>query len=226
MIIREEKHRNVMTYYLEGRMDTNAAAVLEEKISVIPRFITELIIDFEKLNYISSMGLRVVLKLYKKMAAIDGKLTCKNFNGEVRSAFEISGFINTVIRDESAAIIRKAISSDTISYSLIGNLDELKAQELKGECKKIREEGIKDISMDCSQVTAISNEAGAALIEIRKQVESKGGALFVNNLNEQLAKKHSYLEYKNKLTSAYEDAEKLAVLRSVHNSRDEIRKNT
>ena len=51
-----------------------------------------LIADFDKVNYISSAGLRVLLISQKKMIAEKGKMTLVNLHDNVRSVLEDTGF--------------------------------------------------------------------------------------------------------------------------------------
>ena len=53
--------------------------------------ITDIVLDLEKLEYISSAGLRVVLSLHKKMCRI-GSLKLINASDEVMEVFDITGF--------------------------------------------------------------------------------------------------------------------------------------
>lgn len=68
-----------------------------------------LILDFSKLSYISSVGLRVVLKAGKEMRKSQGKFAISGLNQNVRSVFEMSGFISlfNVYENISEALINK-----------------------------------------------------------------------------------------------------------------------
>ena len=56
---------------LKGRLDTTTAPELEAALELDG--ITDLVLDFEGLEYISSAGLRVILAAQKKMSA-QGKM--------------------------------------------------------------------------------------------------------------------------------------------------------
>ena len=75
----------------EGRLDTVTAPELEAAIREEAEGVTELTLDFAKLDYISSAGLRVLLAAQKRMNA-GGKMTVKNVNGTIAEIFEITGF--------------------------------------------------------------------------------------------------------------------------------------
>ena len=76
---------------LEGRLDTITAPALEEEIKQSLNGITELIFDFEKLEYISSAGLRVLLAAQKIMNK-QGSMIIKNVNDVINDVFEVTGF--------------------------------------------------------------------------------------------------------------------------------------
>ena len=81
---------NNLTIKLEGRLDTNTAPDLEKEVESLDG-VENLIFDFEKLEYISSAGLRIILALQKIMNN-KGGMTIKNVNDEVKEVFEITGF--------------------------------------------------------------------------------------------------------------------------------------
>lgn len=76
---------------LKGRLDTTTAPELEAALELDG--ITDLVLDFEGLEYISSAGLRVILAAQKKMSA-QGKMVIKNVNDTIKEVFEITGFID------------------------------------------------------------------------------------------------------------------------------------
>jgi anti-sigma B factor antagonist len=91
MTIKKNKADNVMTIALSGRLDTVTAPELELEISNALAGITELILDLEKLDYISSAGLRVLLSTQKTMNE-RGIMTVKNVNSTIMEIFEVTGF--------------------------------------------------------------------------------------------------------------------------------------
>ena len=90
MSLKIEK-KNAETLTLAGRLDTLTAPELETEISAILPSVQTLILDMEKLDYISSAGLRVILKTQKALEKKAGlKLT--HVSNEVKEVFDISGF--------------------------------------------------------------------------------------------------------------------------------------
>lgn len=76
---------------LEGRLDTTTSPLLEKELKESIDGITELVLDFKKLEYISSAGLRVVLSAQKAMNK-QGKMTIRNVCEDIMEIFEITGF--------------------------------------------------------------------------------------------------------------------------------------
>lgn len=78
-------------YALEGRLDTTTAPELEQALKVDMDGADELTLDFSKLDYISSAGLRVLLAAHKAMGA-KGGMKVTNANEMVREVFDVTGF--------------------------------------------------------------------------------------------------------------------------------------
>ena len=78
-------------FELEGRLDTTTAPELEKELQEALEGITELILDFEKLDYISSSGLRVLLTTRKIMMA-QGDMKVIHVNEAIMDIFEVTGF--------------------------------------------------------------------------------------------------------------------------------------
>lgn len=78
---------------LEGRLDTTTSPDLEKELRSSVAGITELVFDFEKLEYISSAGLRVLLAMQKIMNK-QGEMLLKNVSETVMEVFEVTGFVD------------------------------------------------------------------------------------------------------------------------------------
>lgn len=76
---------------LEGRLDTTTSPELEVELKQGLNGITELTFDFEKLEYISSAGLRILLTAQKVMNK-QGSMIVKNVNDVIDEVFEVTGF--------------------------------------------------------------------------------------------------------------------------------------
>ena len=82
---------DIITYKLEGRLDTATSPDLEEEVKGISEDTKELIFDFENLEYISSAGLRGLLSAQKIMNK-QGEMKVINVNETIMEIFEVTGF--------------------------------------------------------------------------------------------------------------------------------------
>ena len=80
-------------FTLEGRLDTVTAPELEAELKETLDGLRELTLDFEKLEYISSAGLRVLLSAQKVMAK-QGVMKVVHVNETIMEIFEVTGFID------------------------------------------------------------------------------------------------------------------------------------
>ena len=74
-----------------GRLDTTTAPELEATIDGCVAGIKELVLDCSELEYVSSAGLRVILKAQKLMNA-QGEMKLTNVNETIMEVFDITGF--------------------------------------------------------------------------------------------------------------------------------------
>lgn len=91
MTITKSQNGSSLTVALEGRLDTTTAPELEKELKDSLNDVTELILDFAKLDYISSAGLRVLLSAHKTMAS-KGAMKVTHVNEIVQEVFEVTGF--------------------------------------------------------------------------------------------------------------------------------------
>ena len=91
MIISKQQNGNTLTLAVEGRLDTVTSPELEKELKETMDSVESLILDFSKLDYISSAGLRVLLSAHKAMSA-KGGMKVKNVNEIVREVFDVTGF--------------------------------------------------------------------------------------------------------------------------------------
>lgn len=78
---------------LAGRLDTAASAQFARDIEPLMDNANKTItMDCEKLEFISSSGLRLFLSLRKQTIAKGGKVVLQNINADVKQVFTITGF--------------------------------------------------------------------------------------------------------------------------------------
>ncbi len=91
MTITANQKDKALEIALEGRLDTMTAPELESELNKSLPGAETLTLDFSKLDYISSAGLRVLLSAHKNMSA-KGGMKIKNVNEIVREVFDVTGF--------------------------------------------------------------------------------------------------------------------------------------
>lgn len=74
---------------LKGRLDTVSAPELESRWEGLPGAWTEVVLDMEGVDYVSSAGLRVLLQGHKKM---QGRFQLRKVTEAVMEVFEMTGF--------------------------------------------------------------------------------------------------------------------------------------
>ena len=92
MIINKIQNGSSITLSVEGRLDTQTSPELEKILKEICD-VKEITLDFKKLDYISSAGLRVLLATHKDLSQ-KGCLTIINSNEAVLDVFEVTGFMD------------------------------------------------------------------------------------------------------------------------------------
>ena len=95
MTIEKKQDGSKMYVMVEGRLETSTAPQLEAELKGTLDGVTDLTIDFEKLQYISSAGLRVLLMAQKLMNK-QGSMVIKNANDDIMEVFDLTGFSNVL----------------------------------------------------------------------------------------------------------------------------------
>ncbi len=91
----------------EGRLDTQTSPDAQRQLTrLIEEGEMKILVNLEKLDYISSAGLRVLLVVAKQLKTTDGELRICSLNEVVKEVFDISGFdrILTISASESEAL--------------------------------------------------------------------------------------------------------------------------
>lgn len=92
MSITFETAEQAIVASLQGRLDsTNSPAVEAELVTRVGA--GGFVLDFTRLDYISSAGLRVVLVVAKRLKQAGGSLVLVGLQPHIRDVFEISGFL-------------------------------------------------------------------------------------------------------------------------------------
>ena len=82
-----------LTFAIEGRLDSTTAPELDNEVQASIVGVKELVFDFDKLEYVSSAGLRVLLSAQKKMNE-QGTMIVTNVDDDIMGIFEVTGFVD------------------------------------------------------------------------------------------------------------------------------------
>lgn len=93
MEIREERIGQVVVLNLEGKLNNAAYQPLHDKFTALVQAGEKFVlVDMSKVNFMSSVGLRVFFMAAKELQRAEGMLTVCAPPPEIRRTFEISGF--------------------------------------------------------------------------------------------------------------------------------------
>ena len=93
MTIEKKINNDAVTLIISGRLDTQTAPELENELDNVPSGLKELTFDFANLEYVSSAGLRVILKAQKAMNT-QGSMKLTGVNDSIMEVFDITGFLD------------------------------------------------------------------------------------------------------------------------------------
>ena len=91
MTIKEKREGNKLVVCVEGRIDTTTSPELAEYFQKSLKDVKELELDLEKVNYVSSAGLRTILFAQKTMDK-QGKMVVSHVCKEIMETFELTCF--------------------------------------------------------------------------------------------------------------------------------------
>ena len=90
---KKKKQSGINIFRLNGRLDSNTSQGFEQKLfEAISDGTKSMVVDFKDLDYISSAGLRVILKATKAIKREDGRIMLCSMQDYVKEVFEIAGF--------------------------------------------------------------------------------------------------------------------------------------
>ncbi|MBR1900640.1 MAG: STAS domain-containing protein [Lachnospiraceae bacterium] len=90
----KKQEGDVLTVKMEGRLDTNTSPEFQREVEPLLDGISELALDFEKVDYISSAGLRVLLTFEQELEEQDKKMVLCHVNDIIRDVFDVTGFLD------------------------------------------------------------------------------------------------------------------------------------
>ena len=92
--LKTEENGNEVIVFVEGKMDTNSSPQMSEELAKYTASAEKLILDLEKLSYVSSAGLRVFILADQQMSENGGALIVRNTPKSIMDIFEMTGFNN------------------------------------------------------------------------------------------------------------------------------------
>ena len=92
MNVETRVENNTLFIDLDGRLDTITSQQLGELLPNEKRRNLDIDFNFEKLEYISSAGLRILVLFRKEAQATNNKMVIRNINDVVKEIFTVTGF--------------------------------------------------------------------------------------------------------------------------------------
>ncbi len=104
--IEERQIKNVLVLKIKGRLDAISSSDVEQQImDYIEAGHTSLVLNFSSVNYLSSVGMRLLLRTVKKLKEVSGKMIVCSVNDRVMDILKMSGFdhlIELTVNEEEA----------------------------------------------------------------------------------------------------------------------------
>ena len=92
MSVNTRVDNNTLFIDLEGRLDTVTSQQLSDLLPTEKRRNLDIDFNFEKLEYVSSAGLRILVLFKKEAQATNNKMVIRNINDVIREIFTVTGF--------------------------------------------------------------------------------------------------------------------------------------
>lgn len=90
-----EEKDDIILATLDGEMDTAAALEAENVLSPLYKSNgKDVVIECEKLEYIASSGLRILLSILKGAKLSGSRVVLRHVNEDIKNVFSLTGFIN------------------------------------------------------------------------------------------------------------------------------------
>lgn len=87
-----------------GRVDSLSAPELERKLmEILDRGETNLLLDMERTEYLSSAGIRTILRIAKRLEVLGGNIAFRGVRGMVLDVFRMTGIDRVFHLDEEAS---------------------------------------------------------------------------------------------------------------------------
>ena len=107
MKIQVESVNDITVVILEGELNVDDSIKLREAfLKILQQGATEVMVDLEKVGFIGSAGLAVLIEMLQLLKRTGGKLGCCNINDHIRGLFEITKIhkLITIYEDRTRAV--------------------------------------------------------------------------------------------------------------------------
>lgn len=109
MEVFQENNNGIEIFRVKGSLDSNTSPAFENQIhAALEKGSRKLIFNLEDMEYISSAGIRVMLKTAKDLKRMEGSLVLCSLQDYVQEVFDIAGFDGylNIEKDLKTALIR------------------------------------------------------------------------------------------------------------------------
>jgi len=183
--LEREKHNSVVLT-ITGKLDTTTALQLERKIKLWDKDIIHFTLNFLGVDYISSSGLLVLLHTHKLVKSRGGKLTIKNMDRSIRETFEMTNFVNLMLKHEKFVMLEKEGEDNSIILTFIGEIDIYDIPDIKQAFSRIKKayaiaENKTRLILDMEKLTYISVSARKHLKGIIREPDWSQNNLEIRN---------------------------------------------
>lgn len=86
------KEAETLTMKVIGSLDTLTSCELEAQLKKVDNSVKSLVLDFTELDYITSVGIRILISTNKMMSR-QGGLILRGLNEEVKEVLDITGVL-------------------------------------------------------------------------------------------------------------------------------------
>ena len=90
------RNGNIAEVQLDGYIDANNARDVDNILTEVVGKFDAVVLDMEKLKYVSSAGLRAFKHAYMELRRKGGTLSAKNVSKTVMEVFEVTGFTRLI----------------------------------------------------------------------------------------------------------------------------------
>ena len=212
MDIEERTAGTAVVVSLIGRLDGAGALAVEAAVAeIVKRGSVRVVLDCERMSYVSSAGLRAFLLCARHCQRERGRLSIARLKPECRTVIELSGFLSFIDCHATVAaalaapsrashrgdrrepmteggpsvVIEEQSAGSAVVVSLKGRLDGVGAPELETRLLAIVKRGDTRVVLDCARMRQISSAGLRAFLVGAKTCQQSGGKLMIANLQPQ-----------------------------------------